>query len=131
MKNLKSLQALALAGVAVALTAGCSSTNMGQSDTDSTAAYRFASSSGWTPITDTRQLGKFPLEWNPVSYESYRFEVPAESADQSMASAETPQFNENLQPGDTFVEAAGASQDSGQVKRVIKYTPFASAGFGR
>jgi hypothetical protein len=121
MKNLKSLQVLALAGVAVAFTSGCSSTGMADnSSNDQNAAYRFVSSSGWTPITDVRRLGRFPLEWNPVSFETYTFQVPV--AAPTTVAASLPSFNEELQPGDAFVEAAGA--DNGQVKRVILYAPF-------
>ena len=43
----------------------------------------------------------------------------------------SPGFSEDLQPGDTFVEAAGAnSNSSGEVRRVILYTPFNTAGLG-
>jgi hypothetical protein len=126
MKKIKSLQFLALAGVAVTfLATGCSSTSSGRADTDGDgerAAYRFASASGWVPITDVRQLGKFPLEWNPVAYESYQMEVPVENTE-GITTASS--FDVNLQPGDTFQEAAGAGTDGGQIKRVIRYTPFA------
>jgi hypothetical protein len=128
MKNLKSLQTLALAGVAVAFMSGCSSTQMSQnSSTDQHAGYRFASSGGWVPLTDTRYLGMFPLEWNPVAYENYTFAVPVQGAATTSTSS-LPQFSENLQPGEAFVEAAGGASE---VKRVIKYSPFQSAGIGR
>lgn len=39
-------------------------------------------------------------------------------------------FHEGLQPGETFVEAAGADS-AGETRRVILYTPFNSTGVGR
>lgn len=147
MKNLKSLQAVALAGVAAALMTGCSSTESGRAGNDSTdraVAYQWAGSSGWQPITDVRYLGMFPQEWAPVSYESYRMAVPVSDGDTTVAvrkdsrnrtvtartdarntsaSVSTQGFNESLEPGDTFVEAAGANSDA-SVKRVILYNPF-------
>jgi len=143
MKNLTSLQALALAGVAVALTTGCSSTQSAANDSNA-EGYRFAGPPGWTPITDNRYLGMFPTEWNPVSYESRILAVPADGdasasvgasasvdagSDASVtahASADGQQFSTDLQPGDTFVEAAG-SDGEGQVRRVILYSPFSGA----
>jgi hypothetical protein len=179
MKNLKSLQVVALAGVAVALTAGCSSTSSTRvtenSSSDSNAAYRWVSSGGWVPITDTRKMAVFPPGWTPgdfgpVSYETYIMTPPAVgetavgSAAMTSSSGSTtvssngstttvtsnqpgttiasngstttvttagqPEYNENLQPGDTFVEAAGANSDSGNVRRVILYTPFNTPGVG-
>jgi hypothetical protein len=131
MKKLKSLQTLALAGVAVTfLATGCSSTSSGRADTgsgDERAAYRFASASGWVPITDVRQLGKFPLEWNPVSFESVIMEVPVQDSAEVAVNTTQQGFDVNLQPGDTFQEAAGAGNDTAQVKRVIKYTPFSAS----
>ena len=79
MKKQKSLQVLALAGVAATLLAtGCSSTNSGRADYsgDDRAAYRMSSGMGWVPITDVKLLGKFPMEWNPVAHESYTLTVP-------------------------------------------------------
>jgi hypothetical protein len=135
MKKLRSLRALALAGVAITLMAtGCSSTSSNRADTGSTdsddlAAYRMSSAFGSVPITDVRYLGKFPMEWGPVAYESYTFRVPV--ADQSTADTtavgSAPEFQTNLQPGDTFVEAAGAD-GSPRVKKVIRYTPFGGGG---
>jgi hypothetical protein len=180
MKNLKSLQVVALAGVAVALTAGCSSTSSTRADynsSDENAAYRYASAGGWVPITSAYKNAVFPFGWTPgdfgpVSYETYVFTPPTgEMASGSAAvstsgSASTTistdgssttiasdrpatttiatdgsdttitttsasaQFNENLQPGDTFVEAAGANSDSPKVRRVILYSPFGSTGVG-
>ena len=151
MKNLKSLQVAAVAGVAIALTAGCSSTGSTRSttsnDSGSKAAYQWASASGFTPLTDVRYLGLYPQNWNPVSYESYIFTVPAPEASASVnvgssgstisgsasssdvvvttdsGARTTTQFNTDLQPGDTFVEAAGGRSD-GQVRRVILYSPM-------
>jgi hypothetical protein len=166
MKNLKSLQVVALAGVAVALTAGCSSTSTGRADNDSSgshAAYRWVSSGGWVPITDAQKMTAFPVGWvpgqfGPVSYETYYMAPPAGSdagvtvattdSDLNQGSAATTTtttvtsdgdttvssttYHEGLQPGDTFVEAAGADSDSaGTVHRVILYTPFNSTGVGR
>ena len=132
MKNLKSLQVVALAGLAIAFTSGCSSTGYSENtSTDENAAYRWVSSGGWTPLTDVRQLGKFPIEWNPVAYETYMIRVPI--ADQSLAmssSTSLPSFSESLEPGDAFVEAAGAEGDSGQAKRVVLYSPFGGTGLG-
>ena len=82
-----------------------------------------SSAFGSVPITDIQYLNKFPLEWGPVSHESYTFRVPA--VDQSNVGS-APAFETNLQPGDAFVETAGSS-GNGQVKRVIRYTPFAGA----
>jgi hypothetical protein len=48
----------------------------------------------------------------------------------TVTTAGQPEYNENLQPGDTFVEAAGANSDSGNVRRVILYTPFNTPGVG-
>ena len=178
MKNLKSLQVVALAGVVVALTAGCSSTSSGRADynsSDPNAAYRFVSAGGWVPITRENKVAVFPYGWTPgafgpVAYETYVFTPP--TGDTAMGSAamtstsgsssttisndgrtttiassdhpatttissdgssttittSSPQFSENLQPGDTFVEAAGASSDTPKVRRVILYTPFGTAG---
>lgn len=180
MKNLKSLQVVALAGVAVALTAGCSSTSSNRADnssSDANAAYRWVSSGGWVPITDIRKVAAFPPGWVPgdfgaVSYETYVFTPPTSDAAMGSAgvttssrassttvstdgshttissdhpasttvstdgssttvtTASSPEFNENLQPGDTFVEAAGANSDSPKVRRVILYSPFGTAGIG-
>jgi hypothetical protein len=221
MKNLKSLQVVALAGVAVALTAGCSSTSSTRADynsSDSNAAYRFTSAGGWVPITDAAKMAIFPQGWvpggfGPVSYESYVFAPPADrnaigspaitsssssssttistdgsqtivssdhptttvstpsatvttpsaSVSTPVASVSTPSatvstpsasvtadypatttvasdgssttvtttspaFSENMRPGDTFVEAAGANSDTPKVRRVILYTPFGAPG---
>jgi hypothetical protein len=186
MKNLKSLQVVALAGIAVALTAGCSSTSSGRADynsSDRAAGYRWVSSGGWVPITDIRRVAAFPPGWVPgdfgaVSYETYTLTPPVAdramggtamttsssassttistdgsqttiSTDRPRSSIDQPnttivtdgstttvattgqtQFNEGLQPGDTFVEAAGASSDSAKVRRVILYTPFSTPGIG-
>jgi len=179
MKNLKSLQVVALAGVAVALTAGCSSTSssrVSNTSSDSDAAYRWVSSGGWVPITDVRKVAAFPPGWTPgkfgpVSYETYVMTPPAVAETATGAAAMTttssgssttvstdgtsttvttepgttiasngatttvitpaqPEFSENLQPGDTFVEAAGANSDTAKVRRVILYTPFSSSGVG-
>lgn len=178
MKNLKSLQVVALAGVVVALTAGCSSTSSGRADynsSDPNAAYRFVSAGGWVPITDPHKVAAFPYGWTPgdfgpVSYETYVFTPPAGEAAVGSAAMTTsgsstttisnngstttissdhpattttvasdgtsttittaPAYNESLQPGDTFVEAAGASSDTAKVRRVILYSPFNSAGVG-
>jgi hypothetical protein len=140
MKNLKSLQVVGLAGVAIALTAGCSSTSMRSenSSTDSNAAYRFVSSAGWAPITSSRQLNSYPQGryWNPsdfgpVSYETYTFAVPA-AGQPATTDTSVAQFNEGMQPGDVFVEAAGGPGDnrSGTTRRVILYSPFSSTGLG-
>ena len=187
MKNLKSLQVVALAGVAVALTAGCSSTSSSHADynsSDANAAYRFTSAGGWVPVTDITKMAVFPQGWVPggvVSYESYTFAPPVDRdavggaavttssasssttistdgsqtivssehptttvtvpADQSATTTtiasdgssttvttSSPAFSENLQPGDTFVEAAGADSDTPKVRRVILYTPFGAPG---
>ena len=172
MKNLKSLQLAALAGVAVALT-GCSSTDSAMNE-GSHDAYRFVSAGGWVPITDAQKMVAFPPGWvpgafGPVSYETYRLAPPADAdADLTVASADrdldarttttvvstdrdldrdadatttvtttesgtsvSTTFDESLQPGDTFVEAAGAdSNGDRQVRRVILYTPFNSTGIG-
>jgi hypothetical protein len=86
MKNLKSLQAVALAGVAVALTAGCSSTSSSRADygrsSDPNAAYRWVSAGGWVPITDISKMAVFPHGWTPgdfgpVMYETYIMTPPA------------------------------------------------------
>lgn len=184
MKKLQSLQALAVAGVAITFMAtGCSSTSSNRAETGSTdsgelAAYRMSSAFGSVPITESRMMNKFPLEWGPVSYESYTFRVPvANQSDASLATAHTSSsstvttttsatgttvatstgapadtttttvssapgdttvvttttdtephgFNTGLQPGDTFVEAAG-SDGTPVVKRVIRYTPFGGGG---
>jgi hypothetical protein len=175
MKNLKSLQVVALGGVAVALAAGCSSTSSDRADynsSDANAAYRFASAGGSVPVTDINKMAVFPQGWVPngvVSYESYVFAPPAD--DQAAGSAaitsssssssttistdgsqttissdhpttttvasdgssttvttSSPAFSENMEPGDTFVEAAGADSASPKVRRVILYTPFGAAG---
>jgi hypothetical protein len=127
MKNLKSLQLVALAGVAAALT-GCSSTGYSENESsDRSVAYQWVSSSGFTPITDVRYLGMFPREWTPVSYETYTMAVPTGDADASASinTASSSQSIENIEPGDTFVEAAGADSDGGgEVRRVILYSPF-------
>jgi hypothetical protein len=163
MKNLKSLQVVALAGVAVALTAGCSSTSSDRVDNSSSAngAYRFVSSGGWVPITDAQRMVAFPPGWTPgyfgpVSYETYVLTPPADAGSEVTVAADTDldrdaatvttttvesdgdvavrstTFHEGLEPGDTFVEAAGAASDGdGEVRRVILYTPFNSTGVGR
>jgi hypothetical protein len=185
MKNLKSLQVVALAGVAVALTAGCSSTSSNHASSDSNAAYRFTSAGGWVPVTDINKMAVFPQGWVPggvVSYESYIFAPPADQSaagnpaittssssssttistdgSQTIVSSEhptttvtvpsdqpattttvasdgssttitttsSPAFSESMQPGDTFVEAAGANSDTPKVRRVILYTPFGAPG---
>jgi hypothetical protein len=177
MKNLKSLQVVALAGVAVALTAGCSSTSSTRADynsSDANAAYRFTSAGGWVPITDASKIAIFPHGWvpgdfGPVSYESYVFAPPADrsatgsaaitsssssssttvstdgsqttissdhpttttvASDGSSTTVTTssPTFSESMQPGDTFVEAAGANSATSKVRRVILYTPFGAPG---
>ena len=155
MKNLKSLQLVALAGVAVALT-GCSSTDSAMNE-GSNGAYRYVSAGGWVPITDAQKMVAFPPGWvpgnfGPVSYETYRLAPPAvDDADVTIASRDrdldadatttvttdgdsttvSTTFDESLQPGDTFVEAAGAdSNGNGEVRRVILYTPFNSTGIG-
>ena len=155
MKNLKSLQLAALAGVAAVLT-GCSSTDSAMNE-GSHDAYRFVSAGGWVPITDAQKMVAFPPGWvpgnfGPVSYETYRLAPPADAdADLTVASADrdldadttttvtttedgttvSTTFSEDLQPGDTFVEAAGADSDGkGEVRRVILYTPFNSTGIG-
>src|SRR5687767_4894925 len=162
MKNLKSLQVVALAGVAAVLT-GCSSTDSAMNDSsDSHAAYRWVSSGGWVPITDARKMVAFPPGWTPgyfgpVSYETYTMAPPAADADADVTVAadadldrdsttvtttsvesdgdvavRSTTFHEGLQPGDTFVEAAGADSDGdGTLRRVILYTPFNSTGVGR
>jgi hypothetical protein len=127
MKKQKSLQVLALAGVAAALFAtGCSSTSSGRADNSSgdRAAYRMSSGMGWVPITDVRLLGKFPLEWNPVAHESYILTVP-EANPNAATTSTTAEYTAGLRPGDTFVEAAGAAPggDAGG-RHVIQYTPF-------
>lgn len=130
MKKQKSLQVLALAGVAATLFAtGCSSTSSTRADysRDDRAAYRMSSGMGWVPITDVKQLGKFPLEWNPVSHESYILTVPDANPNAAAVTTTTAStdFNAGLQPGDTFVEAAGAAPGSdARVRHVIEYTPF-------
>ncbi len=128
--NIKSLLVLAASGAAVAFTTGCSSTGYSSSDStmDQNAAYRFVSSSGWTPITDVRQLGKFPLEYNPVTYETYTFAVPVANSQTIAATDSLPEFREDLQPGEAFVEAAGADAENPTVKRVILYSPFGRTG---
>ena len=128
MKKNKSLLALALVGAAVAFTSGCSSTGMRADTTgDKNAAYRWASSSGWAPITDIRQMNKFPMEWNPVWYETTKFAVPVQDNNTiTVTSSDIPTFNENLRPGDVFVEAAGASDRPARVKQIILYSPFGS-----
>ena len=86
---------------------------------------------GSVPITDIRYINKFPLEWGPVAHESYTFRVPVadESRVNLTATGSAPTFETNLQPGDAFVEAAGSDGSSGgQVKRVIRYTPFGGGG---
>jgi hypothetical protein len=176
MKNLKSLQVVALAAVVVALTAGCSSTSSGRADynsSDPNAAYRFVSAGGWVPITSPYKTAVFPYGWTPgnfgpVSYETYVFTPPtgdtatgsAAVTSTSSASSTTiasngstttissdrptsttiasdgtsttvttaPEYSENMEPGSTFVEAAGASSDNAKVRRVILYTPFGTAG---
>jgi hypothetical protein len=85
-----------------------------------------SSATGTVPITSVEFLNKFPLEWGPVSHESYTFRVPV--ADESAVTVgSAPQFQTNLQPGEAFVESAG-SEGSTQVKRVIRYTPFGGGG---
>lgn len=127
MKKQKSLQVLALAGVAVTLLAtGCSSTSSGRADIsrDDRAAYRMSSGMGWVPITDVKLLGKFPLEYNPVAHESYILTVP-EANPNAAASTTTAEYTAGLQPGDTFVEAAGAAPSGdARTRHVIEYTPF-------
>jgi hypothetical protein len=124
MKNLNALNSLALAGVAMVMM-GCSSTNMSEIDPSS---YRTASAGGWVPITQASEMNKFPNDWNLVSYEQYRFAVPAEdstvtaSADIDVADADVD-ANIDLEPGATFVEAAGANGET-RVHRVILHTPF-------
>jgi hypothetical protein len=171
MKNLKSLQVVALAGLAIAFTAGCSSTSSTRvtenSSSNPDAAYRWVSAGGWAPITDTRKTIIFPVGWTPdpfgpVSYETYIMTPPAVGETATGAAAMTttstgssttvatdgttttvttapgttvaskpaPEFSEALQPGDTFVEAAGANSDVSTVRRVILYSPFSTAGVG-
>jgi hypothetical protein len=128
MKKQKSLQVLALAGVAATLLAtGCSSTSSGRADisSDDRAAYRMSSGMGWVPITDVRLLGKFPLEWNPVAHESYTLTVPEANPNAAASTATTAEYTAGMQPGDTFVEAAGAAPGGdARVRHVIRYTPF-------
>lgn len=104
-------------------------------------------------------VGWVPGQFGPVSYETYLLAPPADAdtevtvasdADLNRGSAATTTtttvtsdadgdtrvssttYHEGLQPGDTFVEAAGADGDSaGEVRRVILYTPFNSTGVGR
>ena len=169
-------QVVALAGVAVALTAGCSSTSSGRADNNSSdpnAAYRFASAGGWVPVTDITKMAVFPQGWVPggvVSYESYVFAPPtdqsaagspaitsssnsssttistdgaqttissdhpttttvaSDGSSTTVTTTSSPAFSENMQPGDTFVEAAGANSDTPKVRRVILYTPFGATG---
>lgn len=138
MKNLKALNSLALAGVAVVMT-GCSSMN--SADSGEASPYRTASAGGWVPITYASEMGKFPFEWNMVSYEQYRLAVPTDSAVGSSATAEIGSdssvsasldadadadavgFSADLEPGSTFVEAAGADGEV-RVRKVILHTPF-------
>ena len=139
MKNLKALNSLALAGVAVVMT-GCSSMN--SADTGEASPYRTASAGGWVPITYASEMGKFPFEWNMVSYEQYRLAVPTDDAVGASASAEIGSdssdlsasldadadadavaFSADLEPGSTFVEAAGADGEV-RVRKVILHTPF-------
>jgi hypothetical protein len=125
MKKLKALNSLALAGVAVVMT-GCSSTNMSSNDDGS--AYRTVGAGGWVPITYASEMNKFPIEWNPVFYETYRLTVPvADSAATARAEADVADLNNDaiveLEPGATFVEAAGADGET-RVRRVILHTPF-------
>ncbi len=130
MKNLKSLQALALTGVIAAFAAGCSSTSANYGSNDSNAVrdgYRFAGTSSWTPLTDIHEMGKYPPEWNPVSWgERYTFTVPVAKKDKVVVTqSNVPEFTENMQPGDVFVEAAGApNAEKKGVRRVILYAPF-------
>jgi hypothetical protein len=131
MKKQQSLLTLAVAGVAIVFASGCAQSQRSASVTnDQSAAYRWASAPGWAPITDIRQMNKFPLDRNPVISYSTTFDVPVQNpASVDVAVNTLPTFNENLQPGDAFVEAAGAAPgDAGQVKRIIRYTPF--SGFG-
>lgn len=124
MKNLNALKGLALAGVAMVMT-GCSSTNMSEVDPSS---YRTASAGGWVPITQASEMNKFPADWSLVSYEQYRFAVPADdstvtaSADLDLPDADADAAID-LEPGATFVEAAGANGET-RVHRVILHTPF-------
>lgn len=141
MKNLKALNSLALAGVAVLVT-GCSSMN--SADNNETSPYRTASAGGWVPITQASEMNKFPIEWNMVSFEQYRFAVPSDDAVGASASAEVGSdasasvalnadadadadaeagFSADLEPGSTFVEAAGADGEV-RVRKVILHTPF-------
>lgn len=124
MKKLNALNSLALAGVAMVMT-GCSSTNMSNVDPSS---YRTASAGGWVPITYAPMMNLFPTEWNMVSYEQYRFAVPADDATLSAsADLDLPDADAEatlaLEPGATFVEAAGANGET-RVNRVILHTPF-------
>jgi len=128
MKKQSSLLTLAVAGVAIVFASGCAQSQRSASVTnDEAAAYRWVSSSGQAPITDIRQMNKFPLEQNPVITYTTTFRVPVKA--QTVAASDLPTFNENLQPGDAFVEAAGASpEEPARVKRVIRYTPFSTFG---
>ena len=56
-----------------------------------------------------RLLGKFPLEWNPVSHDTYIFTVPDANPNAAVTTTTAADFNAGLQPGETFVEAAGAA----------------------
>lgn len=132
MKNLKSLQVLALAGLTAALVTGCSSTSAKYSSTNSDpqakrAAFRFAGSASWSPLTDIHEMGKLPPEMNPVSWgERYTFAVPVANKDNVVVTqTDVPQFSEDMQPGEVFTEAAGApNADKKGVRRVIIYTPY-------
>ena len=112
MKKQVGIQKLGLVAAAVATFAtGCSSTEYARNGNIDPG-----SNLGFVPLTDARELGKWPNDFNVRAIESYVMVVPAPAG----ATADTVAFNENLAPGTVFQEAA-----AGEVRtyQVIRHRP--------
>ena len=77
----------------------------------------------FSPETRANWVNRFPFyDWHTQVIQTYTFAVPDPDVTVS-SSANLPTFNENLEPGSVFVEAAGGS---GQVRtgRIIQHSPL-------
>ncbi|MDX1950953.1 MAG: hypothetical protein SFY81_02145 [Verrucomicrobiota bacterium] len=111
---------LMAAGVAM-LSVGCASSNMARND-DASGYQTTVTALSITPLTNPRQLGMFPMEWNIQSIETYTFLVPEPNVE---VTGDLPlAYSDDLQPGDVFQEAAGADNDGeARAIRVIRHSP--------
>ena len=95
---------------------------VGANATGSAAVATTSSGTSTTVTTDGSQT--------TVTTDQPGTTVASNGSTTTVTTGSSPEFNENLQPGDTFVEAAGADSDSAKVRRVMLYSPFSSAGVG-